>query len=102
MNLSKLQSEAVLEFDELWVILTNRKLVSEKPHTKADIKQFLSDQIQKAVEETLKEVENNLCMAECIEPHETENEAQWFYHISEYTWLKLKAKLSIQSKGKMK
>ena len=95
-TLSKLQSEAVKQILDWY----QKYRVGFTPTSVEELKTILSDQIQKAVEETLKEVENNLCMAECIEPHETENEAQWFYHISEYTWLKLKAKLSIQSKEK--
>ena len=82
-NPSKLQSEAVKEFDEFWVILTNRKLVSEKPHTKADIKQFLSDQIQKAVEETRKEtieIIENLKVKHSINPNSPSRERKIIYN----------------------
>lgn len=60
MNLSKLQSKAVKEFDEKYVIKSNAGTGLLR-YTDADkIKQFLSDQIQKAYskgrEEVLKEL----------------------------------------------
>jgi hypothetical protein len=52
-KLSKLQSEAVLEFDKKYVIKSNAGTGLLR-YTDADkIKQFLSDQIQKAVGKTL-------------------------------------------------
>ncbi len=54
MTLVKLQSEAVKEFEELRTTSYENPIVISDEEAE-DIKQFLSDQIQKAVEETRKE-----------------------------------------------
>jgi hypothetical protein len=100
MNLSKLQSEAIKEFTR---ITHNQEFMKGVPVDLQmcwylHIKQFLSDQIQKAVEETRKEtieIIENLKVKHSINPNSPSRERKIIYNnaIEE-------AKLSIQSKEK--
>ena len=61
-QLSKLQSEAVLEFDKEFggLYKDSQFMVEADINDFRDIKQFLSDQIQKAYEAGIKEVLRNV------------------------------------------
>ena len=96
MNLSKLQSESVKEFNKWWKERFGEQYVGTYPQ--GDFEQFLLDQIQKAVEETRKEdieIIENLKVKHSINPNSPSRERKIIYNnaIEE-------AKLSIQSKGK--
>lgn len=102
MNLSKLQSEAVLEFDKQFFEMEmyferenpSNPLKFVDPRVKIVIKQFLSDQIQKAVEETRKEYQEALVWCSGSEDFQLEGKAR-------KGWEKICLPLlSIQSKGK--
>jgi len=121
MNLSKLQSEAVLELNERFVMSKfngnriMRRDVCKRyttPATIKNIEQFLSDQIQKAVEETNQSLHKQYpyhwwtfidCLADypiCLKCGVVQNKNNEGDKCRGWVAVKLRDNLSIQSKGR--